>query len=402
VVGILLIAGFATAQGRPVPPAKVAEDVLAAFRADDLDALKSLAASEDPDPWVVADELCGRGEFDAAKAFARAAPRSDTKALPEYVAAQAKSESAPDARAALERAKVVRIPREVLDILDGVPTGKPDVLSIRIGLVRGWTLRKLRRNAEAAEAFRAAARPAKTIGWLRCEALSLRNAGRARLTAGDPRGALADLQQSLAVEEERADPEDLGSVLIYLSTALRHLGRFSEAIESLQKARKFKKRAGNEVSVVRILGNLGNVYSSIGDFPRALEMQTECLRRKRELGDERTILLTLNNLAIVHGSMGNYTEALALQKESLARSRAQGDQLGVARSLGNLAVSWKRHDPQQHGEPVREVGGSGAGAAVSRPGAADLPRHRRQRRHRHLLGKHRKYPLLARGVCGGA
>jgi hypothetical protein len=36
-----------------------------------------LAGQDDPDPWAVADELFARGRLEAAKAFARAAPRPD-------------------------------------------------------------------------------------------------------------------------------------------------------------------------------------------------------------------------------------------------------------------------------------------------------------------------------------
>ena len=56
----LLLAATAFAQ---------ADDVLEAFHAKNTDKLKALAARYDPDPWIVADELCARGEFDAAAAF---------------------------------------------------------------------------------------------------------------------------------------------------------------------------------------------------------------------------------------------------------------------------------------------------------------------------------------------
>ena len=50
--------------------------------------LKALAAKDDPDPWLVADELIARSQHDAADAFARAMPRVDVERLPAYVASQ--------------------------------------------------------------------------------------------------------------------------------------------------------------------------------------------------------------------------------------------------------------------------------------------------------------------------
>jgi hypothetical protein len=51
----------------------------------------------------VADELCLRNEHDAAEAFAKAAPRKDTEALPAYVASR--RGVAPDAAARKSVAK---------------------------------------------------------------------------------------------------------------------------------------------------------------------------------------------------------------------------------------------------------------------------------------------------------
>ena len=58
-------------------PEQAADSALAAVTVKDAAALKALAAKDAPDPWLVADELIRRGEFDAAEAFAKAAPRVD-------------------------------------------------------------------------------------------------------------------------------------------------------------------------------------------------------------------------------------------------------------------------------------------------------------------------------------
>lgn len=53
----------------PAPPLsleQVADAVLSAIRSKDDVAVKALAQNDAPDPWLVADELILRGEFDAA------------------------------------------------------------------------------------------------------------------------------------------------------------------------------------------------------------------------------------------------------------------------------------------------------------------------------------------------
>ena len=79
---LLLLAALAFAG----PVEDAAAKVLAAVKAKQ--DLKPLASKDAPDPWLVADELCARGEFDAAEAYVKAAPRPDIAKLPAYVAAR--------------------------------------------------------------------------------------------------------------------------------------------------------------------------------------------------------------------------------------------------------------------------------------------------------------------------
>ena len=86
---LLLAAGLARRAGADDPTlAKVrqaADAVLQVLEAGDATELGRLAGQDDPDPWQVADELFARARLDAAKSFARAAPRPDVEGLPAYL-----------------------------------------------------------------------------------------------------------------------------------------------------------------------------------------------------------------------------------------------------------------------------------------------------------------------------
>ena len=84
-VTLLLLSAAALPQDRPDSPEQAAEKVLTAFRAGDTEELEALAEREKPDAWLVADELCSRGEHDAAAALAASARRPDTEKLPSYL-----------------------------------------------------------------------------------------------------------------------------------------------------------------------------------------------------------------------------------------------------------------------------------------------------------------------------
>ena len=73
-VCLLLVLGPAAAdekpatKPKPLTPEQAADKVLEAVSAKDEDALKALAEKDNPDPWLVADLLCYRGNHDAAEA----------------------------------------------------------------------------------------------------------------------------------------------------------------------------------------------------------------------------------------------------------------------------------------------------------------------------------------------
>ena len=103
-VSLMLL--FATAlsaqdEGKSDTSEQAADRVLRAFNAKAEKALKALAGKDDPDPWLIADELCYRGKYDAAEAFARAAPRKAVKSLPDYVASRRRGRPDRKVRAAL-------------------------------------------------------------------------------------------------------------------------------------------------------------------------------------------------------------------------------------------------------------------------------------------------------------
>jgi len=137
---------------KPFTVEQVAEAVLAAQLAKDEAGLKTLALKDDPDPWLVADELVRRGEFDAAEAFAKAAPRKDVEKLPEYVASRrGKPDDAATRKplAAANEALAAGKPKDALDALGLPEKGSiEDVVRVRLAMARGVALASLVRLEE--------------------------------------------------------------------------------------------------------------------------------------------------------------------------------------------------------------------------------------------------------------
>jgi len=241
VVAFALLAFPAFGQERPpapLPPKPMTEDeavaaVLDAWKAKDEPRLKDLAAKDDPDPWIVADDLCAQGGHDAAAAFAKAAPRPDVEKLLEYVGAQRGKPYDVAARKALDAANAALQAgkwAEALAAIDAAKHAGTDVVAVRLGLARGLALRGLNRLEESATACGEAAKWAEAPGWLKRAARCFNEQGMSAYSRGDSRTALEVWSHQLDVEGRRGD------------------------------------RAGVAASLV----NIGLIYASLGDYPKAL------------------------------------------------------------------------------------------------------------------------------------
>ena len=76
-------------------PAEAAAAALEAIRVEKPESLRLLAERSEPDPWLVARELCVKKQFEAARNFVLAAPRADTASLVGHIDAWEKDPAAP-------------------------------------------------------------------------------------------------------------------------------------------------------------------------------------------------------------------------------------------------------------------------------------------------------------------
>jgi tetratricopeptide (TPR) repeat protein len=379
VLGALLCAGVAAAQEKLDTPEQAADKVLAAFEATDQDALKALAEKDEPDPWIVADELCLRGEHDAADAFARAAARPDTNRLPEYIASRRKVGATPEVREAFASAREAfrsKDYQKALELSRPATGGSDTVAGVRLRLVRGSALRALRRWNEGATAMREAAEAARSLGWLVKASYAFGQSAYASWRAGDRRAVLSAVEAQLRVVERIGDRYGIGRLHFDMGFHLLSGGRLRDAEGHLTRALAIFRELEKEPDIARTLIRIGDVHRRRGDarealgrFQAALEIcrrlqmprdsalalhylgnvqhrlgrpdrawkaYEESLRIKRELGDRLGIAYTLNGQGNLKKETGDYPAALRLYEESLLIKRELGDKPGIAVTVGNI------------------------------------------------------------------
>ncbi len=312
-----------------------------AFAARDLAALKSLAEKDDPDPWLVADELCFRGAFDVAGAFAKAAPRRATEELPAYVAASRGRASDANAREALlvaNTALAAGKPEEALRALAPVPVEHGDVVSLRILAARGQALRSLNRLEESAQAFLAGARGALDAGWVGGAVSMLDEAGQSHYRRSDFRGALEVWTDCLRAARDLGDRHGEARTLGKMGNAHRNVGSYAQALELLESARKLQEDLGDRPGRASTLANIGRVHASLGLHALALEHLDRGLRLMEDLGDRFGAARALADIGVVHQQVGSYPRALEYLERALEIEEELGDRVGAAKALGNIGT----------------------------------------------------------------
>lgn len=380
---LLLLAGTGLGQGSPAasPADDAAERVLAAVRAEDERALAQLASQDIPDPWAVADELCVRGEHDAAHAFASASPRKDVEGLPAYVASRRGQDPGLPPRAAYRASIAAWRAGELAKALDLLPEpGGPggELFSARVEFFRGRLLFESGRHEESATTFSRCAETALAIRWFAHAADAFGKTGYALAQIGrfadarrfyeqeldllegrEDRAALAEclgnlgavhqalgdheasagfLDRAVLLRKEIGDDARTSAALRSLAIARNEMGEQRRAAESIEIALAIDRRLGEQAAVAADLGVLGAVRLREGDFARALRLQEESLALAEKLGDEESIASALGDLSNVHGRIGNHEEALRCNERSYSLLRRTGNKSLLAVSLYGLGA----------------------------------------------------------------
>jgi len=330
-LGILLLL---TAAAVADPFEKAADEALKTFRMGG--DLKALAAKTEPDPWSVADELCARGEFDAAEAFAKAAPRKDTEKLPAYVAARrVKPVDGALYRATRQVAKI-KDPKLRLEAIEALAAAPGTVTGIRQFLQRGFALRGLGRPAESAVAFLKGARAAEELGFYSAAAVLYMRAARSYRTHGALRMSLRWSIKTLEIEKLRGIKAKIAWVHNDMGIAHRDLGNLAEAIDFLQTARRLGEEAGDDRCVVAALGNLAVIHTNAGELDKALANYRRVIVMSEGLGWDHSVVLARSSIAGVHQRRGEYDQALELYERSLRHFEAQKNHTYIADTLTKI------------------------------------------------------------------
>jgi len=171
-------------------------------------------------------------------------------------------------------------------------------------------------------------------------ALALGSSGLLAIWQGKQDTGLAQLQESLAIEQRLEDEFMVAPALMANAVALINMGRDSAAQPLLEEARAlFKKQNVAPFHAITMV-HLGNVELGLGHPEQARALHEEAQAEARAIGENWLLSFALNNLGEVARTLGQYDRARACYEECEALLSGTGDQGDLARfahSLGYVA-----------------------------------------------------------------
>jgi predicted ATPase len=172
-------------------------------------------------------------------------------------------------------------------------------------------------------------------------ALALHSSGLLAIWQGKQDIGLAELQESLAIEQRHEDAFRVAALSLVNGVAFINMGRDSAAQPLLEEAGRFFKEQNQPYFHIFALVHLGNAELGLGHPGQARAWLEEALSEARALGETWVLTFALNNLGEVARTLGEYDRARRYYEESevlLRRSGDKGDLARLVHTLGYIAL----------------------------------------------------------------
>jgi predicted ATPase/DNA-binding SARP family transcriptional activator/DNA-binding CsgD family transcriptional regulator len=177
-------------------------------------------------------------------------------------------------------------------------------------------------------------------------AKALYEAGWIVLFQGDYDGAIALLEEALALFRELEDRRGVATSLVNLGFAALHQGDKERTATIRQEVEALQREPLDRFTLAWLITFLALATSYEGDFERSAALATESLAIYRELGDKRGISLCHIDLGFIELIRGDHEPAAVLLEESVRVLRGSEDKFCLAYGIfGLAAVAAAREEP---------------------------------------------------------
>ncbi len=155
--------------------------------------------------------------------------------------------------------------------------------------------------------------------------------------------AVVNWTDAVRSAESAGKPAEQITALEYLAQAYTSLGRYSQAIQTLDAALSIAQKSPDAVQVTALLAALGNAYIAVGPPETAENYLQQSLGLARLDKDAGRTAAVLNDLGNLYAGQRKYAEAIAAYRESAALAQRAGLRVLAARGLGNAAGALRQN-----------------------------------------------------------
>jgi len=170
------------------------------------------------------------------------------------------------------------------------------------------------------------------------------------------RGAFEDAAVAWAEAAEGyrrlADGSRQLTTLIHLAQAQSSLGRYREAVGSLEAALRLAQGSGDRGRIAAVLAALGNAHALLGLPETAAGHLEGALALAREARAPALTASVLNDLGNLRSTEGKHADALAAYRESIRLARDSGSPMLGARASTNAATALRQSGQPQAAEAL--------------------------------------------------
>jgi tetratricopeptide (TPR) repeat protein len=168
---------------------------------------------------------------------------------------------------------------------------------------------------------------------------ALRERGQLLVRLGELEASLAAYEQYL---RESPTAEHRIEALVRIGGQLRLLGRFGQALDTLNQALQLANEVGYAIGQAQALTGKGATYNMIGRTDEAINHFRQAYQLYEESSDIDSQAQTLNSIGIAYGYTGQLDKAIAAFQEMLALSQhAPSQQHRLVVAMNNLGECYQ-------------------------------------------------------------
>jgi len=183
---------------------------------------------------------------------------------------------------------------------------------------------KIDNYSEALKNYEIAVKIAQVTKNLKGETETLTNIGIAYYEMGNYEIAFKYLDNALLLDQKNFGPKEVSIDLNNIGTTYRKKGLLSADNKDFQKALqyffeclKLAKQIKDTKTEIRVLNNIGTVYSDLGRHYDALDYFRMALKYAEAISDIEARSFIFNNIGIVNYNLGNYEESTKYSQKAI-------------------------------------------------------------------------------------